>query len=298
MSAFIVNLICNYCVLFPIHIGKGKLMRLGRKLLLQGKDSISLLAHSKHGIDMEITLPQDAGWDVLYFRETYETGTTNVFETLLRENDTVLDIGANMGWYTILSAKLCSKGVVHAFEPVPFIFNKLNKNCELNKVGDNIVFNNCALGDEKEGSITMYTFKGLYHGHSSMSTLNRNDFVSVQVPMTTLDNYIATQQISNIDFIKMDTEGAEMKVLDGAHELMSSENPPIWLIELNEETSAAFGYKPHELIDRLLAYHPYTLYAVKGAWGKAVPMKNSHDYTNGDNLLCIPMHRRNSIKKL
>ncbi len=60
-------------------------MRIGRKILLMGKKQEILKADSIHGVSMEVVLPRDAGWDVIYFRGTYETGTTKVFETLIRD---------------------------------------------------------------------------------------------------------------------------------------------------------------------------------------------------------------------
>ncbi len=297
MISLLISTIRAYCRHIPIHIGKGFLMRIGRRLLLAGKNVITLQADSIHGVSMEVTLPRDAGWDVIYFRGTYETGTTRVFELLIRDLDRVFDIGANMGWYSVLSAKIAKHGEVHAFEPVPFIFEKFQKNARLNKV-DTITFNNIALGKEQSGSIAIHTFDGLYHGHSSMSTLNRSDYQTVHVPMTTLDTYCEEHGIGRIDFIKMDTEGAEMEVLAGAKNMMSGSFPPIWLIELNEETASAFGYVPHELIDTLLQYHPYEMYVIEGAWGKIRKMEDSKDYHHGDNLLCIPQYRSDALEKI
>jgi len=272
-------------------------MRIGRILLLLGTDSKTFKADSIHGVSMDITLPRDAGWDVIYFRGTYETGTTNVFELLIRDLDRVFDIGANMGWYSILSSKIAKHGEVHAFEPVPFIFDKFQNNAKINGV-DTIISNNIALGKEQSGSIAIHTFDGLYHGHSSMSTLNRSDYQTVHVPMTTLDSYCEEHGIGRIDFIKMDTEGAEMEVLSGAHTLMSGSFPPIWLIELNEETASAFGYVPHELINRLLNYHPYEIFVIEGAWGKVRKMRDAKDYQHGDNLLAIPQYRSDALEKI
>ncbi|MFN4902834.1 MAG: FkbM family methyltransferase [Ignavibacteria bacterium] len=297
MRTFLISIIRLYCRHVPIHIGKGFLMRMGRRILLLGLKNTSLMAHSLHGVSMEIELPRDAGWDVLYFRGTYETGTTKVFELLIRDLDRVFDIGANMGWYSIISSRLARHGEVHAFEPVPFIFEKFKKNISLNNEND-IHVNNIALGREKHGSIAMHTFDGLYHGHSSMSTLNRTDYTTVHVPMTTLDSYCEEHGIGRIDFIKMDTEGAEMEVLAGAKQLMSGSFPPIWLIELNDETCAAFGYKPHQLIDQLCSYHKYELYVIQGAWGRVRNMRDSHDYEHGDNLLCIPQYRSDALEQI
>ena len=63
IRSFLITCIKTYCRHIPIHIGKGILMRIGRKILLNGKKQEILKADSIHGVSMEVVLPRDAGWD-------------------------------------------------------------------------------------------------------------------------------------------------------------------------------------------------------------------------------------------
>lgn len=270
-----------------MEFGKGRLQKIGRKFLA-GK---TLIVPSRHNVSLELTFPEDAGWEMLFYRGTFETGTTEAFGRILRQDDVIFDIGANLGWYTILASKLAPKGECHAFEPVPFIFKKMQRNCEINNLSNTIHFRNIALGDEDGKEVVIYTFKGLYHGHSSLSTLERSDYTESRTPMTTLDKYIADNNVGRLDFIKMDTEGAELKVLSGAKQLLRRENPPTWIIELNEETSASFGHSPTEVLDFIASHNDYQFYRVVRGWGQVRKMQSTSDYQNGDNAICIPKSR-------
>ncbi|MGE3800033.1 MAG: FkbM family methyltransferase [Candidatus Kapaibacterium sp.] len=287
MTALLHSLIRFYCSHSPVEFGKGRLQKIGRHFL---RDK-TLQVPTRHGIKVEITLPEDAGWEMLYYRRTFETGTTEAFAQLLRHDDVFIDIGANIGWYSLIASKLSPNGIIHAFEPVPFIFNKMKRNWELNGFQNEIHFNNLALGEDENGEITIYTFEGLYHGHSSLSTLNRDDYKASTVPMTTLDHYIAEHQVDRVDLIKMDTEGAELQVLHGATALLESDAPPIWVIELNTETSESFGHTPADVLDFIAARNDYHFYRVERGWGAVSRMSSTHDYRNGDNAICIPRVR-------
>ena len=287
MSALLHSLIRFYCSHSPIEFGKGRLQKIGRKYLY-GK---TLEVPTQHGVKVEITLPEDAGWEMLFYRRTFETGTTEAFTHLLRSDDVFLDIGANIGWYTLIASQLATDGEVHAFEPVPFIFDKLQRNWKLNQFKNNVHFNNFALGDKEDGKIEIYTFQGLYHGHSSLSTLDRDDYKASSVHMTTLDRYIIDNDVQRVDLIKMDTEGAELNVLEGAVELLKRKMPPIWVIELNTETSASFGHTPADVLDFIATHNDYRFYRIDRGWGKLQPMTSTRDYQNGDNAVCVPVVR-------
>lgn len=287
LESFIHSLIRLYCSTSPIEFGKGRFQKIGRSFL-EGK---TIQVPSKHGVSLELTFPEDAGWEMLFYRGTFETGTTEAFHKLLRKDDVIIDIGANLGWYTILASKIANQGTCHAFEPVPFIYKKLRRNCQINGLKNQVIFHNMALGDSEDSEVVLYTFKGLYHGHSSLSTLGREDYQESRVPMTTLDAYVNKNSINRIDLIKMDTEGAELKVLEGADQVLRRESPPIWVIELNKETSAKFGHTPTDLLDFMASKNDYRFYRIVRGWGRIKPMNSTSDYQNGDNVICLPASR-------
>lgn len=287
MTGLIHTLLRFYCTHSPIEFGKGRLQKIGRSMM----EGETLLIPTRHGVSVQITLPEDAGWEMLFYRTTFETGTTEALEKMLRPDDVFVDIGANIGWYSLIASLHAPEGEVHAFEPVPFIFEKAKRNWELNGFDNRVFFKNRALGAEIDSELTIYTFEGLYHGHSSASTLGRTDYRETSIPSTTLDHYLTEQSLHRVDVVKMDTEGGEMNVLQGAVDLLDRDMPPVWIIEMNRETSRQFGHDPSDLLDFIAERNDYRFYVVKRGWGRVVPMSSTSDYGDGDNAICVPRVR-------
>lgn len=163
---------------------------------------------------------------------------------LLPSNAVVLDIGANFGIYTVLIASRISGSMVHAFEPVPGTARLLSENVARNDVIQNVVINNVAVGRE-EGmlSITVDRYAGNYLLTQASYSGN-----SQKVPVIRLDDYVAHRELSRVDFIKCDVEGAELLVMHGAAEILERHHP-IVMLELVEEWVGRFGYSIDELKD-------------------------------------------------
>lgn len=221
----------------------------------------------------------------LYFFGIYEPNETKVLSRIIQPEDTVIDIGANFGWYTTLFSNLMGEqGEVHSFEPVSQIFYELQRNVKLNGSSNNVFLNQQALGD-KVCRIQIHVFSGLPCGHASISLLDRNDYINYECPMTTLDIYLSKRQITNVQLVKCDVEGAEMLVLKGSESLLSSFKAPMWLLEINTETSAYFGYQPCDLLYFLQGKNDYEFYRV--AKKGLLRLSSNHDYKHGDNVLCV-----------
>ena len=199
-----------------------------------------------------------------------------------------LDVGANMGWYTTLLNKLSGpEGEVHAFEPVPRIYEALKKNVALLDDSSNVHINNCALGDAP-GKVELHLFAGLPNGHTSISTMGRTDFTTVESPIVTLDSYLEEKQIERVDFVKVDIEGAELMFFKGANKLFSQEIPPIWMIEMALGTTKGFGYLPNDLIEYMKKHADYVFYAVQEPLGKLKIVEGFAPDEIGANVLCVP----------
>ena len=148
----------------PLRRGKNRLIRAVSPVLRrQGKVRVA----STYGNRFHLEFPQDIGWESLYVLGSYEAGTSALAAAVLEHGDIVCDVGANLGWYTMLFDRCVRPtGSVHAFEPVPWIRRKLEENCDLNEVGAGVVRNDLALG-ASEGAVTLYSFTGLTHGETS-----------------------------------------------------------------------------------------------------------------------------------
>lgn len=263
-------------------VERGKRFVAGVALRLCAERETALVVPAKHGGRFHVRVG-DPMYHDLYFQGTYEPAVTECVRRIIRKGDTVYDVGANFGWYSVFFASLVGvDGSVHSFEPVPWIFDELRANLALNRLQARVIANRVALGNQRART-TVHTFDGLPHGHSSLSSLKRNDFSTFPCDMITLDQYIANNGSSIPRLIKCDVEGAELHVLNGATRLLKSIQRPMWILEMNENTSGAFGYRPNELL-RTLAVWGYEFYRITT---RGLRSLDGSRVTHGDNVLCI-----------
>ncbi len=227
----------------------------------------------------------------LYFLGTYESVLTDMVKMLVRDGDVCIDVGANFGWYTTLLRMICrNAGAVHAFEPVPPIFDELVDNYRLMNSPDNVFLNNLALGDAP-GEIEVNIFTGLSTGHASMSDRGRDDATPFRCKIVTLDNYLSENKISAVNFVKVDIEGAEILFLKGAQSLFKQETPPMILMEMALEQTGNFGYKPDDLVRFISERAAYDFYAVNEYTGTIKKITGFLPKDIGANVFCIPTGR-------
>jgi FkbM family methyltransferase len=151
-----------------------------------------------------------------------EKYTEAFFKTYIKPEDVVLDVGANIGYFTrILSAIVGSKGRVHAFEPMPSAIRLLKKNTE---TLDNVTLHEVALSN-KEGTSDFFITK-----YGDVSSFGRDTHSAsaklISVKTDTIDNIIKEE--IRIDLIKIDVEGYEYEVLMGAMETIRMKRPLLY----------------------------------------------------------------------
>lgn len=225
---------------------------------------------------------------LLFFQGTYETALTEMVSMLVGEGDVCIDVGANFGWYTTLLRKLCgASGAVHAFEPVPPIYGELVDNYRLMGSPANVFLHNLALGDAP-GEIEVNLFEGLSTGHASMSDRGREDATPFKCEIVTLDSYLSDNNIGDVNFVKVDIEGAEILFLRGAESLFEQDVPPIILMEMALEQTGNFGYKPDDLIRFIEERAKYDFYAVNEYAGSVKRITGFAPDDIGANVFCIP----------
>lgn len=232
--------------------------------------------------------PSSQTYFTVYFLGEYERAVTRLVTSLVKPGDTCLDIGANIGWYTTLLARVVGgAGAVHAFEPVPDVFARLVENWRLNDAPSNVHLNASALGTSA-GTAELHVFAGLPEGHSSISTLGRADYATVPCPMTTLDAYLHENGVGRVDFIKMDVEGAELQCLEGAGRVFEQDVPPVWMIEMALATTSTLGYGPNDLIEFMRARADYRFYAIDEGTASLRSIEGFGPADVGANVLCVP----------
>ena len=149
----------------------------------------------------------------------------NLSRKLLRPHDHVLDIGANVGLWSISAAQRVSR--VTAFEPNPGTAARLERNSRAS--GVKVEIQRVALSDRIGTSL----FFDASHGNSGAAGLARREGVTseIRVRTTTVDSYL---EGGTVDVIKLDVEGAEPLVLAGAQRTLGGPHPPIVFCEIND----------------------------------------------------------------
>jgi FkbM family methyltransferase len=150
----------------------------------------------------------------------------------MRNGDTFLDIGANVGFYSFFVGPLCgSTGAVHAFEANPLLIQHLKRSADFNRPVANIVINQVAVGSESNKTLQLYDPDRI--GGSSLYQLEwLNTGQSVTVPLTTIDDYVGRNGVTRIDVVKIDIEGAELDAFRGMEQTFTTCPPAIILCEL------------------------------------------------------------------
>ena len=138
---------------------------------------------------------------------TYDPELTWIVEQLINSESTVIDVGANIGWYTMLAASMAR--TVVALEPEPENFGLLSRSVVLNDF-HNVVLRQQAVSDQ-DGEVALY-LSGTNKGGHSIVWKESN---SIRVASVTLDSLIKELGLQTIDFLKIDAESAEPRILRG-----------------------------------------------------------------------------------
>ncbi len=155
--------------------------------------------------------------------------------TLLhQEAPQVLDVGANSGDYTDAVLRVYPKANAHAFEPHPVTYQRL-----VSAVGHRAKCHPMALGSSP-GRLKLYDSEGSTEGGiraslspEALKTMTSKPLVSVDVEVSTLDLFLKDQSFDRIDFLKIDTEGFEMDVLNGATHALAKDQIGVIQFEFN-----------------------------------------------------------------
>jgi FkbM family methyltransferase len=189
---------------------------------------------------------------------------------LLRPGDVALDVGANVGLFTLLAADAVgSTGEVHAFEPVPATFAELNENVRINGF-EQVRLTRAAVG-AAPGETTLGL--GEHPEGGSGGYMTGGTGAPVEAPVVTLDGYVA-QHLPDapIRLLKVDVEGAEPDVLLGFRERLSVRPPDIVVAEVSPETLGLHGHNAASLLEQLTG-SGYRLHRL-GPRGRLRPLRS------------------------
>jgi FkbM family methyltransferase len=234
-------------------------MSLIKALTYQALEAVTLGRGVKRRIGGEI-VRFPARWS-RYYPSEYEPETFDFLQKHLKKGATVLDIGAHIGLFSIIAARLVGeKGKVFSFEPTPFTRSVLSKVVELNNCTEIIEVRDEAVSDAK-GTATFYDT-----GDSEVS--NANSLVKtarsrgeIEIQLTTVDDF-AEENGLKIDCLKIDVEGAELDLLRGASKTFLN-NRPIAHLSLHPAMITEKKQSLVEIWDLLETYQLKVLYKDK-----------------------------------
>ncbi len=216
---------------------------------------------------------------VIQAHGAFEAAETAFFQSIVRDTDIIFDVGGNVGYFSMLFAARARRGEVHVFEPIPLNASLIKASADLNGFSQ-ITVNRCAVGDERKDVAFSVSMDSAY---SSMIDTGRSaEAASISVPMETIDAYVAAHDIPRVDLMKVDVEGAEHLVIDGASGLLRdpARRPRLVMLELAEANLTPFGTSVERIIEAMqrFGYQPSQLSSA----GRLTPYRT--DLKHGYNV--------------
>ena len=188
--------------------------------------------------------PREAVNRTIFLYGTFEISETRLVQAFLQPGMTFLDVGAHIGYYTLIAARLVgAAGRVHSFEPGKEMRAHLAANVARNDL-HNVEIHPEALA-EQTGEVGFYpSALAGNQGISSIVGSGDGRAAPVTVPSLSLDDLAARIGGRRIDFLKMDVEGAELQVIQGGQRLLGGEDAPPMIFEAHELAPVAEALRP------------------------------------------------------
>jgi len=181
--------------------------------------------------------------------KVYEPAQTQVVKEHIKEGNVVVDIGAHVGYYTLLFAQLVGpKGKVYAFEPDPVNFELLKKSVEINGY-QNVILIQKAVSN-KNGKVKLYLGDNNRAINRIYDAKMDDAKEAIEVDSIRLDDYFKNYE-GRIDFIKMDVEGSESSIIDGMHSILRKTKTLKIMTEFYPYLIRKFGKEPEEFVQTL-----------------------------------------------
>lgn len=243
------------------------------------------------GDKMSFYLPEGGA---IYYYGFFEANLTNFFINHLKSGDTFLDVGAHVGYYSLLASSLVGDtGQVHSFEPTPRTFATLKENIRSKQ---NVFVNNYAVLDTKT-KIEFVDYGPKYSAFNSYKDRTGNEMKFLPEPermlveTISLDDYCDTKNI-NPTLIKIDAEGAERLILKAMENILINIKPIITIEVAGDDEWKDNCHKSIEI----LRNHNYVGYEITTeGYLNLHEEKDSYSY---DNLVFVHKDKTDSVKNL
>jgi len=283
MRSLLGSLLRMILRLYPMERGKYWILVNIYLPLLAPKAGKATVTTLRHGLRMKID-PSEYLQAHLYLFGSYELPTIRHIRSFLTPGAVCVDVGAQMGYLSLAMATSAGRTTaVHAFEPEDMNAARFQENMALNSIS-NVTLHREAVSNI-EGTLHLFLSKTANAGtHSTVYNERNVTEESIQIPATTLDAFVRTWSIERVDLIKVDVEGAEFEVLQGADHVLRTFRPRV-ILELSDVLQADRGMSSRQIKEFMVerGYAPFTI-ADDGA---AVPSALDAPHVN-DNVVFIP----------
>lgn len=233
------------CRKVPFEQGRWRIGGLAYRLIDGGRSAgLQPAVQTRHGFAMNLDLAEFVD-RTIYCTGEWEPLETALIADLLQPGDVFVDVGANIGYFTLLASRLVgATGKVIAIEANPRTYNLLEANVALNRCA-NVDLRHVAAG-EAPGFATMFEREPGNAGGDQVDFAAAADIASIKVER--LDTIVGERAVR---LIKLDIEGAEAKALRGATGLLEQSEAPDLVFEFTPAFLAGMGDDPRQLIDLL-----------------------------------------------
>jgi FkbM family methyltransferase len=234
---------------YPFHIGY-EAIGLSKPLAMFARNEHFGIAYLRNGMKMLVFGKDHVGRILLYMGD-FEPAITHIAKILLRPGDTVIDIGSNLGWFTLTAAAhVGDRGKIHAFDPQPAV-NTLARATILMNGLENVTLHEVALSDAV-GTAELHVLKGNF-GAARLSKETGNLWSKIDVPTVQAGDYLKSLSLTSVRLLKIDVEGHEQTIFQAAEDFLTQMPPEIIVFESASDqplldrpiakTISALGYK-------------------------------------------------------
>lgn len=229
------------------------------------RNEFIIIDNFDRNLKLKINCSWSMGFSIYWsgFHEFHEFLFLNKF---LKKGMVFVDIGANLGEYSLFAGKRVTEGKVLAFEPFPKMIKLLRENVDLNRF-TNVRILSYGLSS-KEGLLPIHEIEDAHEGLSTFFPGDQKSKHVFEVPLKVFDAEFERFGVNHIDFIKMDIEGGELGALQGARKSIEKFKPVV-MVEINEQTYRAAGYSVDDVYQFFFDLH-YTPFEINKV-GNLVP---------------------------
>jgi len=231
----------------------------------------------------KLFLDKDDDSDLFIKRELYEKNTSDFIINHINKGDNVIDVGANIGYTTLLLGKTVGEnGYVYSFEPEQTNFDLLKQNVNVNKYQNVEPIQKIVSNKNGKIKFVIEDTAVIHHIDGGKGAFTKKHSI-VRLDSVTLDDYID----GPIKFVKIDVEGHEIEVLNGMKSLIDKNKDLQLIVEFSIGNQRRAGYKPHQLLT-LLEELGFDLFNVETQKKIILPLSDDAILKlGGCNLLCI-----------